>query len=154
MLARDRFSAGSRIRMESATKMQQMHIQARARAATLHAANPVLPLKLMCVHSLLRHCKQADRLRKCEERASAISHTQHRATQQHTHTRQPHRTLPARNSAFPLASPVATLIGGFVVAWARPGAQEMVSAIVDQTSRRKMPTFIDAIWGSRFCPTL
>ena len=70
------------------TNRQETHIQARRSSHTLRAASPVLPHQRICVHSLLRRCKQSNRLRKCGECASAISHTQHRATQQHTHIRQ------------------------------------------------------------------
>ena len=64
------------------------------------------------------------------------------------------RPLPARNSAFLLISSPALLIGGFVFSCGRPGSEELVSAISNQTSVRKIVTFTGAIWPHRFQPTL
>jgi hypothetical protein len=60
------------------------------------------------------------------------------------------RPLPARNSALLLISSAALLIGGFVFSWVRPGSDQVVSAISNQTSGRKMFTFTRAIWPRRF----
>jgi hypothetical protein len=61
---------------------------------------------------------------------------------------------PARNSALTLRCPRGRPSEGGVLSRARPGPGQVVSAIDNQTSGRKMFTFIGAIWLRRFQPTL
>ena len=57
---------------------------------------------------------------------------------------------PARNSALTLRCPRGRPNEGGVLSRARPGSDQLVSAISNQTSRRKMFTFTRAIWPRRF----
>ena len=61
---------------------------------------------------------------------------------------------PARNSALTLRCPRGRPKEGGVLSRARPGPDQVVSAIDNQTSGRKMFTFIGAIWLRCSKPTL
>ena len=101
--------------------------------------------------TLLPHQNASENTEKASELSShSLSHTPTFSQP----SRQPHRPLCARNSAFLSTPSAALLIGGYVLSCRRPGSDRGISAIINQTSRRKMFTFTRAIWLRRFQPTL
>jgi hypothetical protein len=131
-------------------KKQETHNQARARAVTFRAASPVLLMQLWSHSADAAVPATQGRLRKCRggqgcDKGITLSHSARKPIVSSSQ-----RTLFARNPARILRCPHALLIGGYVLSCGRPGPDRGISAINNQTSRRKMFTFIGAIWPRRF----
>ena len=118
VLTRDRFSAGARIRMKSATKMQETHNQARARGQSPCAQ--LVPSFLCKFHASMRSCATANNQNISESVINVLQPSAH--ARSHTlafsqPSRQHHRPMSARNYAF-LSTPSPALpIGGSVFSW-------------------------------------
>ena len=101
-------------------KKQETHNQARARATTLRAASPVLLMQSFTRFCCCCYSKGTKRFSKTRD-ASKLSLTWRSHTLAFSQpSRQPHRRLPARNSAFLFTPSPALPIRGFVLSWGRP----------------------------------